>query len=51
MLTFDVLLVVAVVLLIRHRGGRAQDLLETLDAQSFVQVPVILFFTARSPVS
>ena len=51
MLTFDVLLVVAVVLFIRHRGGGAQDLLETLDAQSFVQVPVILLFTARSPVS
>lgn len=49
MLTFDVLLVVVVVLFIRYSSG-AEDLLEALDAQSFVQVPVILLFRARSPV-
>lgn len=35
---------VGVVLLVRYDRRRAQDLLEALDPQGFVQVPVILFF-------
>lgn len=50
MLTFNVLLMVVVVLLVRYHSSRAEDLLEALDAQSFVQVPIILLFRARSPV-
>ena len=47
MLTFDVLLMVVVVLLIRYHRSRAEDLLKALDAQSFVQVAIILLFRPR----
>lgn len=50
MLTFNVLLVVVVVLLIRYGCSRAEDLLEALDPQGFVQVPFIVLFRVRSPV-
>lgn len=50
MLTFNVLLVVVVVLLVGYSSTRAEDLLEALDAQGFIQVPIILLFRARSPV-
>lgn len=49
-LTFDVLLVVVVVLLVRHRSSGAEDVLEALDSQSFVQVSIVLLFGARRPV-
>lgn len=49
MLTFNVLFMVVAVLLIRDSSTRAQDLLEALDAQGFVQVPIILIFWASSP--
>lgn len=50
-LTLDVLLMVGVVLLVGNDGGGAEDLLETLDAQSFVQVSIVFFLLrARSPL-
>lgn len=49
-LTFNVLLMVVVMLLIRYHSSRAEDLLKALDPQSFVQVPIVLLFNARSPM-
>lgn len=46
-LTLDVLLVVGVVLLIGHGGSGAEDLLEALNAQGFVQVPIVVLIWAR----
>ena len=43
-LTLDVLLMVVAVLVVGDNGGRAQDLLEALDAQRLVQVIFILLF-------
>lgn len=49
-LTFNVFVMVNVVLLIRHGSSRREDLLEALDTQGFIQVPIILLFWARRPV-
>jgi len=49
-LTFNVLLVVVMVLFIRDGCCGVEDLLEALDPQGFVQVPFILFFRVQTPV-
>lgn len=49
-LTLNVLFMVIVQLLIGYCGSRAEDLLEAMHAQSLVQVTIVFFVTARSPM-